>query len=686
MNIAQALSELDLRPGATEQEIRGAYRTLVAKWHPDKHQNDPIRLREAELRIKNINRAFEALQKADFRTENSSGKGGQKTENPKGSSRSKSPEPPEVPKDGRSKKKAQKRSDEDSMKHGRKSGQLPVILIGAAVLFTAGILAGRLFDQGNPPPIPDVICSKQKEEIAKLKKTNNQLSNEKTVWEKAKDELESEKNALKLQVLDMRGPEYVLSQVEALKFSREQLLTLLQTCLAKDSPSEMPDLLFEALPQGDPLLLRQVTKKFWEGISEADREWIRVNFGIAQPSPREKPIAPKNEVELQQEINEIILAKEDTWLPLYLKMLKARVRSCNDAGDRLSELLALENVRRNNEWSQMIIDRRKVLEQEKEDSVRVMDLNRKRGRESFTADTESQFGDCLYWDWVDLDTPNRIDVRSLYKSDIIFKKIGGQNKLEHWPKSLLTKNHRTIELKDLRRQDDKQWDLNYRVLYRTAISPELVVIEVDYVSPDHGEGIWLWSKESGLLFPLGKIPYVGRMIPNAEAGNLGLQTNPGIGLLGDDEIRKITSLTEKEAAELAKISRPHLWLVNLNRVGEKATRKLVDFEGSLSLDRLSRIGKAEAKELSRCKGALNLNGLTSIDKDVARELAQLKNGDLYLCGLTSIDKDVAEELIKFNGNGTVHLQGLIKVGDGVSIQMLKNAGFVIPANIKFPKQ
>ena len=66
MNIGQALRELDLRAGATEEEIRRAYRTLVAKWHPDKHQNDPIRLHESELRIKNINKAFEKLESVGF--------------------------------------------------------------------------------------------------------------------------------------------------------------------------------------------------------------------------------------------------------------------------------------------------------------------------------------------------------------------------------------------------------------------------------------------------------------------------------------------------------------------------------------------------------------------------------------------------------------------------------------------
>ncbi len=69
MNTARALQELDLRPGATEEEIRNAYRKLVATWHPDKYQNNPAKLNEAELRIKNSNAAFENPHATRFRTE-----------------------------------------------------------------------------------------------------------------------------------------------------------------------------------------------------------------------------------------------------------------------------------------------------------------------------------------------------------------------------------------------------------------------------------------------------------------------------------------------------------------------------------------------------------------------------------------------------------------------------------------
>ncbi len=83
MNVRQALHELDLRAGATEEEIRRAYRTLVAEWHPDKYQNDPIRLRESELRIKKVNHAFEVIESIRFKTDNQTMKktGGRKSSN-----------------------------------------------------------------------------------------------------------------------------------------------------------------------------------------------------------------------------------------------------------------------------------------------------------------------------------------------------------------------------------------------------------------------------------------------------------------------------------------------------------------------------------------------------------------------------------------------------------------------------
>ena len=56
-----ALYALDLETGASEAEIRRAYRLLVKVWHPDRFQSDPALKVAAEAKLKEINSAFEFL-------------------------------------------------------------------------------------------------------------------------------------------------------------------------------------------------------------------------------------------------------------------------------------------------------------------------------------------------------------------------------------------------------------------------------------------------------------------------------------------------------------------------------------------------------------------------------------------------------------------------------------------------
>jgi DnaJ-domain-containing protein 1 len=55
---------LGLRPGATKDEIRAAYRNLIAKYHPDKVAHLGIEFQEiAKTKALELNRAYEILHR-----------------------------------------------------------------------------------------------------------------------------------------------------------------------------------------------------------------------------------------------------------------------------------------------------------------------------------------------------------------------------------------------------------------------------------------------------------------------------------------------------------------------------------------------------------------------------------------------------------------------------------------------
>ena len=47
--------------GATDEELRKAYRKLAAKYHPDKHANSPETAADAAEKFKRGNRAYKVL-------------------------------------------------------------------------------------------------------------------------------------------------------------------------------------------------------------------------------------------------------------------------------------------------------------------------------------------------------------------------------------------------------------------------------------------------------------------------------------------------------------------------------------------------------------------------------------------------------------------------------------------------
>ena len=61
MSTDNAYAELGLRPGATEAEVKAAWRRLVSLWHPDRNAS-----RNAVEKMQRINEAFEVLSRAGF--------------------------------------------------------------------------------------------------------------------------------------------------------------------------------------------------------------------------------------------------------------------------------------------------------------------------------------------------------------------------------------------------------------------------------------------------------------------------------------------------------------------------------------------------------------------------------------------------------------------------------------------
>ncbi|MDX6694781.1 MAG: hypothetical protein QOF02_2384 [Blastocatellia bacterium] len=57
----RCLELLGLKPGASAQEIKAAYRDMAKVWHPDRFAHDPRLQAKAQNKLKEINEAYEAL-------------------------------------------------------------------------------------------------------------------------------------------------------------------------------------------------------------------------------------------------------------------------------------------------------------------------------------------------------------------------------------------------------------------------------------------------------------------------------------------------------------------------------------------------------------------------------------------------------------------------------------------------
>jgi hypothetical protein len=61
-DIKRCYEKLGLKPGASEEDAKTAYRDLVQVWHPDRFSHNPSLQKKAEEKLKEINNAYEAVK------------------------------------------------------------------------------------------------------------------------------------------------------------------------------------------------------------------------------------------------------------------------------------------------------------------------------------------------------------------------------------------------------------------------------------------------------------------------------------------------------------------------------------------------------------------------------------------------------------------------------------------------
>ena len=501
MNTARALQELDLRPGATEEEIRDAYRKLVTTWHPDKYQNDPARLHEAELRIKNINAAFEKLQANGFRTERNSRKANDGSK--KASSTS---------------TEDRKNSEQATRGQDTKSSARPFYksmylrstawLICVFFAFILGLMNSSEVGNSNEVGKSDGDYKKQ---IKLLQKTIASLTKETVSLEEQAKVLLGKNEQLKSKINLMMQPTYAMEQAK--KFSQEEQLELAATWKEETDPKFKIELVNKIIPPRLDDLSENVAGLYYWAIGPARQKRV---LEPAQESPPD-PDSPQNISDLQELVREISDAKDKAWLPFYTEMLGVRSEACRIAVEKLNTLLG--NIVGQEEWETFVREARKRITEEQKAIQMLHDLKPRVVNNNSINSLKQEFENIKYWDWINLDEPIETGESSLYKSGVIFKHVS-KSSWQHWPKSESSRQG------DKRLEAAKFHDKDYKVIGLLGQFPEVVVIEMAHKWG--GKGIWLWVKKAKLVVPLEGYPYVAREISEVEANDAQRNGNKAI--------------------------------------------------------------------------------------------------------------------------------------------------------------
>lgn len=494
MNTARALQELALQPGATEEEIRDAYRKLVATWHPDKYQNNPAKLHEAELRIKNINAAFEKLQANNFRTERTSRKAnsGSKTASSTSTEDRKNSE--------------QATRSQETQSNTRPFYESPYLRFTACLIciflaFMLGLMNGNEVVESKEVGKSDESCKEQIESLTK----------EKVILKDQVKHLQVTNEQLKNKVNVMMAPTYIMEQAK--QFSQTDRLEIATTWKEKLDPKPKIKLVTEIIPPRLDDLSENLASLYYWAIGPARQR--RVLEPTNEIRPDSDP--PQNIRELQELVREISDTKDEAWLPFYTDMLGVRSEACRSAVEKLNNLLG--NIVGQEEWETFVREARKRITEEQKYLQTLRELEPKVANNESVNRLKQEFKNIKYWDWINLDEPIETGEQSLYKSDVIFKHVA-KSSWQHWPKS------ESSQQGDKRIEAAKFHDKDYKVIGLLGQFPEVVVIEM--VHKWGGKGIWLWVKKANLVIPLEGYPYVAREIPTLETNNAKRNGNKAI--------------------------------------------------------------------------------------------------------------------------------------------------------------